>query len=380
MAISDLTDKKPLLSLVGLIARKADYALPADARLRRNNFDLLRFLLALIVVLYHAYVLSDLAALSPLSKIISADTAVKSFFVVSGFLIFMSYENSRDLHSYFIKRAKRIYPAYFFIIMMGGMIGLLFTTHALDSTFFVSWFKYLASNLVFLNLLQPSVPGLFEGNRLQAINGALWTLKIEVMFYLFVPLAVLFFRQFGRLRMMLIIFAGSLLYSFAMLHLASQTGAPVYVELQRQLPGQLSFFIAGAASYYYFDQLARYILWLMPVALIGFVFSAWLPWLLLEPLALAILVVGFACLLPYFGNFAKYGDFSYGMYIAHFPILQLLITYGYFNASPWLGLLIALALVMAVAFLLWHGVEKPFLRKSSHYVAADKKAESGAIQ
>jgi peptidoglycan/LPS O-acetylase OafA/YrhL len=68
------------------------------------------------------------------------------------------------------------------------------------------------------------------------------------------------------------------------------------------------------------------------------------------------------------------------MYIAHFPILQLLITYGYFNASPWRGLLIALALVMVVAFLLWHGVEKPFLRKSSHYVAADKKAESGAIQ
>jgi len=33
-------------------------------------------------------------------------------------------------------------------------------------------------------------------------------------------------------------------------------------------------------------------------------------------------------------------------------------------------LLPAGALVMAVAFLLWNFIEKPFLRKSPHYVAA----------
>jgi len=369
MALIDLSLKKPLLMISEMAGRKADYTLPTHARLRRNNFDLLRFLLAFTVFLYHAYVLSDAAALSIFNQILSADLAVKSFFIVSGFLIFMSYENSRDIRSYFTKRAKRIYPAYFFMILAGATLGLIFTSHARDGFFYTQLLKYVASNLVFLNVLQPSVPGLFEGNHLQAINGALWTLKIEVMFYLFVPLAVLAFRQFGRLPMMALFFVGSVIYSMIMLHFANQTGLPIYLELQRQLPGQIAFFIAGAATYYYFDKLARYAVWLVPLGLVAFALQDWLPWLAIEPLALAVLVIGFACFLPHLGDFAKYGDFSYGMYIAHFPILQLLIAYGFFRHEPWGGLLLAAALVLSTAFLLWHWVEKPFLRKSSHYVA-----------
>ena len=366
----ELSGKKPLLSLSGVSVQKANYSLPTHARLRRNNFDLLRFLLAFMVFLYHAYVLSDAATLSVFSKIFSADIAVKSFFVVSGFLIFMSYENSRDIRSYFVKRAKRINPAYFFMILAGATLGLIFTSHARDGIFFAQLLKYVASNLVFLNVLQPGLPGLFDNNHLHAINGALWTLKIEVMFYLFVPLAVLAFRQFGRLPMMTLFFVASVLYSVAMLHLASQTGAPVYLELQRQLPGQIAFFMAGAAAYYYFDRLIRHAVWLVPLALAAFALQAWLPWLAVEPLALAVLVIGFACLLPHLGDFAKYGDFSYGIYIAHFPILQLLIAYGLFRQSPIGALLLAAALVLTTAFLLWHFLEKQFLRKSSHYVEA----------
>ncbi|MEO6148226.1 MAG: acyltransferase [Sulfuriferula sp.] len=372
MAFSDQAIKKPWQMLLDMAGRKAAYRLPTHARLRRNNFDLLRFLLALTVFLYHSYVLSEVATLSVFDQILSADLAVKSFFIVSGFLIFMSYENSRDIRSYFVKRAKRIYPAYFFMILAGATLALIFTSHARDGFFFTQLVKYVASNLVFLNVLQTSVPGLFDGNHVHAINGALWTLKIEVMFYLFVPLAVLAFRQFGRLPMMALFFAGSVLYSAVMFHFANQTGLPIYLELQRQLPGQIAFFIAGAAAYYYFDSLSRYAVWLVPVAAVAFALQGKLPWLGVEPLALAVLVIGFACLLPYVGDFAKYGDFSYGMYIAHFPILQLLIAYGLFRESPIGALLLAAILVLTTAFLLWHFVEKPFLRKSSHYVEAKR--------
>ena len=75
--------------------------------LRQNNFDLLRFLFAFIVLLVHAHVLSGADELSILSAVLSSEIAVKSFFVVSGFLIFMSYENSRSLRSYFENRGEK---------------------------------------------------------------------------------------------------------------------------------------------------------------------------------------------------------------------------------------------------------------------------------
>jgi len=345
--------------------------LSSGPRLRQNNFDLLRFLFAFIVFLVHSYILSGAESLTVLSKFLSPEIAVKSFFVVSGFLIFMSYENSGDTHSYFIKRIRRIYPAYFFIIMACAVSGCAVSTYALSDYFSLQLLKFISANLLFLNFLQPNLPGLFEGNPLQAVNGALWTLKIEVMFYLFVPLAVMAFRKFGRLSVLIILYICSVIYSMGMGELADKTGSSLYLELQRQLPGQITFFIVGAAGYYYLQYLAKYAAWLVAVAIAAFVLQSWLPWVAVQPVALGVLIVCFACVIPCLGNFDKYGDFSYGIYIVHFPILQILTAYGLFKESPWTMLLVTIVLVMSLAFMLWHFIEKPFLRKSSHYVAAN---------
>lgn len=342
----------------------------ADKRLSQNNFDLLRFLFAFIVFLVHAYVLSGEESLSSLSKLLSSEIAVKSFFVVSGFLIFMSYERSRNVKSYFNKRVRRIYPAYFSIIVICTLLGVIFSTLPWTEYFSLPTLKYLVMNLMFLNFLQPTLPGLFENNSLQAVNGALWTLKIEVLFYFFVPLAVIAFRTAGRLPVIFALYICSVSYSMVMNGLASKTGSGIYLELQRQLPGQLAFFLAGAAGYYYFQYLAKYRSWLVVIAVASFALQNWLPWIAIQPLALGVLVIYFACLFPYLGNFGKYGDFSYGIYIVHFPILQTLIAYGLFKGFPWLMLVAAGSLVMTAAFLFWHLIEKPFLRKSSHYVEA----------
>ena len=58
-----------------------------------------------------------------------------------------------------------------------------------------------------------------------------------------------------------------------------------------------------------------------------------------------------------------------GIHIVHFPILQTMIAYGLFKNSPWRMLVVAGMLVPSVAFMFWHFIEKPVLRKSSHYVA-----------
>jgi peptidoglycan/LPS O-acetylase OafA/YrhL len=250
-----------------------------------------------------------------------------------------------------------------------AVLGSVVSTYALSDYFSLQLLKFISANLLFLNFLQPNLPGLFEGNPLQAVNGALWTLKIEVMFYLFVPLAVMAFRKFGRLSVLIILYICSVIYSMSMGELADKTGSGLYLELQRQLPGQITFFIVGAAGYYYFPYLAKYAAWLVAVAIAAFLLQSWLPWIAVQPVALGVLIVYFACVIPCLGNFDKYGDFSYGIYIVHFPILQILTAYGLFKESPWTMLLVTIVLVMSLAFMLWHFIEKPFLRKPSHYVA-----------
>jgi peptidoglycan/LPS O-acetylase OafA/YrhL len=192
------------------------------------------------------------------------------------------------------------------------------------------------------------------------------------MFYLFVPLTVMAFRRFGRLAVIIALYLASVLYSVTIIELVRRTGIDSYMELQRQLPGQLTYFLAGAACYYYFQYFSKYGIWFLVLAIAAFISQVWLPWIAIEPIALGIVVVYFACIFPCIGNFGKYGDFSYGMYIVHFPILQLLISFGLFKDAPWLMLAIAGLVIFTIAILFWNFIEKPFLRKSSHYVAANQ--------
>ncbi len=336
---------------------------------QNNNFDLLRFLLAVTVFLVHSYVLSGSLFLEPISKILSSEVAVQSFFIVSGFLIFMSYENSKTAKSYFQKRFWRIFPAYFFVIIVTVLIASLFTAYTLDHHWWVSVLKYFLANLFFLNFINPNLPGVFEANLNPTINGALWTLKIEVMFYLAVPLFVSLFNKVGRLPGMLCLFVCSVIYSYVLLAIDDHGGGESFLALRRQLPGQLTYFIVGAAGYYYFEYFKRFSKPIFLLAIMVILFRAYLPWVVFEPIALGVLVLYFATIFPYIGNFGKYGDFSYGIYILHFPVLQIFISHQLFDQSPLLALITSSSIVLLFAVLLWNFVEKPFLRHSSHYVS-----------
>lgn len=345
-------------------------------RLRQNNFDLIRLLLALAVCLLHAHELSAAGELSIIDTLLSGKIAIESFFVISGFLIFMSYEKSRSLADYFEKRGRRIYPAYFVsvtlaAVLLCGVSELPLADYFLSSGFF----RYLAFNLSFLNFVQPDLPGVFTDNRLSSVNGALWTIKIEVMFYLSVPAIVWLCRRAGYLRVMLVLFVASTVYSLIMLHLLESTGRDLYELLEKQLPGQLRFFIAGALLYYLLPHFERHLKWLVLVSVAYFLLRPVVEIEALRPLALGMLVIFFA-LYNYVGNFCKFGDFSYGVYILHFPIVQTLVHFGAFDANPWLALGVAVALTLCGAALMWHGIEKRWLLKNSHYVQAGQEGEA----
>ena len=91
---------------------------------RSNNFDLLRLAFALMVVGVHIHVLSGQHELRFLTKLMSSEWAVKSFFVISGFLVTMSYIRSSTLRSFVSKRIRRIYPAFVTVILVWVAAGL----------------------------------------------------------------------------------------------------------------------------------------------------------------------------------------------------------------------------------------------------------------
>jgi peptidoglycan/LPS O-acetylase OafA/YrhL len=343
--------------------------------LTENNFDLLRLLFAGTVLLVHSYELSGFQQLEIIASLLSSAVAVKAFFVVSGFLIFMSFERSATIASYAKKRIRRVYPAYFTVVMLCAIGLIVISSKSHDDYFSLAWVKYVFVNLSFLNFLQPTLPGVFEFNKLAAVNGALWTLKIEVMFYLSVPLFVFLFRKYSPLSVLIVVYCSSVAYARFLAVAAERTGSGIYVELGRQLPGQLSYFMAGAFFYYFLPLFEYRIRYFLAGAVSILSANMFFPLPLLEPFALATIVVFFGLFL-HAGNFGKYGDFSYGVYILHFPIIQLLLYLGWFRESPWFFLMAVILITTGSAIAMWHLVEKRFLFRKSHYITATSAHEN----
>jgi peptidoglycan/LPS O-acetylase OafA/YrhL len=312
--------------------------------MRKNNFDIVRLLLACIVVLVHSYDLSESASLAPLRTILSSRMGVECFFVISGFLIFASYERCSGLGEYFSNRAWRILPGYWLSTLFCLLIAF---SHR---SFHVG--KFLLANLTFANFLAPGIPGVFTRNPLNAMNGALWTIKIEVMFYIVVPAIVWLCRKLNRDAVLWSLFAGSLLFHWAV---------AAHESLVVQLPGQLSFFLAGTLVYYHLEFFKRRGGWLVLGAAALYGLHVWSGWFAFRPLAIAVMVLGACLLLPQVKGPTRWGDFSYGTYIIHWPIIQLMVEAGWFAVHPWRTLCMTLASVAMCAVVSWNFVEKPSL-------------------
>ena len=334
---------------------------------RKNNFGILRLLFALTVVLVHMYDLTLNPKLEIISKLLSSKIAVDGFFVISGFLIFMSYENSPFLKEYFSKRVRRIYPAYFLVIIMCATLGVFLSELSMPQYFSVNFIKYLVANLFFLNMLQPTLPGVFLDNPVMpAVNGALWTIKIEVMFYCIVPILVYLMRRYNKLIVIIFFYIASYIYVLYFNNLADITGKRFYIELARQLPGQLSYFLSGTLLYYFFDVFFKNRHKILTIGIIGYIIGSH-NFILscIEPISLAILVIYLAFFIPEISFIEKYGDLSYGTYLYHFPIIQTFISLNLFQISPYFSLISILCVVLILAIFSWNLWEKPFIQRVS---------------
>ena len=118
---------------------------------RQNNFDFLRFILALSVIFSHCYAVLGYSA-RPLSSISRGQidlgaAAVNGFFVISGFLITASWMRSKGLASYLQKRILRIYPGFLAAALICLIVGAIASPARKEYLHNIRWFPFLGQAL-----------------------------------------------------------------------------------------------------------------------------------------------------------------------------------------------------------------------------------------
>lgn len=310
-----------------------------------NNFTLLRLLLATLVVLGHFKTLPDHQASGLFAY---ADMAVQAFFIVSGYLVFASFDRQPELRPFYLHRLFRIYPLYLVTVLVQGIAMAIASGGVAEHG--MELMHYLALNLAMANFMAYDVGGILSGLPNPGINPSLWTLKIEVAFYLILPLLWYGMRRWGA-GFLLSLYVLSTLYAAVTL----DYGMPA---LARQLPGQIRYFVAGMALYRYRDRITPSVpqAAVMVVLLIILCsFRHTLPLLAVYPLCLGLLVTLCALRLP---ALPLPFDMSYGVYLFHGPLIQFALLFGLFEDSAHF-LAVLLVVVYVLAFIAEHIIERP---------------------
>ncbi len=278
---------------------------------------------------------------------------VAVFFILSGWLISVSWMRDPKPGRFLLKRCLRIFPALAVVILGSAFIlGPTFTSLSLK--------EYFSSPLTWTYLLNiplwihHQLPGVFENNPYpQAINGSLWTLPVEFGLYL----SVLFAGLLGIFRNWQ--FPYLALLTLCALSILGFIPHGSYFETAYEC---LILFWWGIA--FGFERSAdirsapklRSLLFVSLILLAFGLKSIEFPLLL----TIAFALIWLASKTGFGGRAIKrLGDLSYGMYIFAFLVQQSLIAWMGPQALPFWGYFtLSLLITFLLSLLSWHLIEK----------------------
>ena len=326
---------------------------------RDNNFTTIRIILAWLVLYGHSYAIQPVAGIQdPLNQIFQGsiwigELAVYGFFGISGFLVAASLVK-RGIMDYIISRVLRIFPALIVCVFASVFfLGPVLTTLSLSDYFShpKTW-SYLGNALAFLKM-EWMLPGVFENNTRTAINGSLWTLTVEVRCYLL--LAALTFLGF-RLNKMV---GNGLVLALFVLGVMSFESIPL-LGINPKWSKPALYFVIGALCYLNRDKVfLDYRIAFLAVVLASFSFGEkWFGYVF--PPALIYLLFYVAYSTKQLPTDAIIGDISYGIYIYAWPVQQI-IAQSFPGQTPYFNTLASSLIVIPLAWLSWHGIEKRIL-------------------
>lgn len=324
---------------------------------RENSFHLLRIILAAFVIVTHSYQLIEYNAENePVFKLTNhqlgfSKFAVHSFFALSGFLIYQSLIRSSSIHRYLWKRTLRIFPGFWFAITVSIIAIATIEKHDVaflfDKTTLHYWFHTSILNIQF------KIPGVFENNVRQGINGSLWTIPYEFLCYLLIiPIRWIKIKKLRSIILAVTIGFAYLIYlnmPFGDFGLWSiKLSKLVYVGL---------FFLMGALC----GSLTEYVTARKKlVAIIGaiaLIVSLSLGvYHFVQFIALPLLVIGSGLFSTRRINKHLKTDYSYGVYLYAFPVQQILIS-TLSISNPVALTIYTLPISFVLAYISWHLIE-----------------------
>lgn len=332
----------------------------------KNNFNFLRFLFALFVVISHAYPLSGSDETQQWiykitnNQIALAQIGLSGFFIISGYFIYQSLERSQKLTDYFKKRFLRIFPALFFVLLASVLLSPFVYEGNLAFFHNKEVYTYLPNNLTLYGF-QSGIEGVFDSNPYHAINGSLWTIKYE--FTLYILVAMFFFiknKKEIKVILLSVVFGGMLYLYNCCLDRFGESSLLGFLGIHVLNLG--TFFIAGSLlAALKFENLKYKLILLFITALILIIalyFKSYDP-LKHIFLPIFILLSGFVPV-NFIKDSDKFGDPSYGIYIYSFPVQQCLVYF--FNLHTFTLIIGSVCISVALGYLSWHLIEKKALQ------------------
>jgi peptidoglycan/LPS O-acetylase OafA/YrhL len=344
---------------------------------RDNNFDLVRLFAALQVVLFHGYEHLHLPSQLLNSVVYSLRffPGVPIFFAISGFLVFATYDYNPDLKNYFRNRFLRIYPGLWACLLI--TIGILSAFGYINfaTVFSKQFWLWIVTQASFLQFYTPVILRHFGvGNP----NGALWTIPVEISFYIFIPFIFWLFKRIriSRNAWILIWMAMSVAYNIYYQPYKFQAERPDLVKLMGVTIGPyLFYFLLGSLAYTNWDKIRKWyegkgLLWLAIYGIYCIVFCIWLQkfhtgyWTnfyhFISVFLLSQTVLSVAYTKRGLSNrILKKNDLSFGLYIYHMPVINLLLALGYEGNN--FSIAIVIIITTALAYVSWRFVERPAL-------------------
>ena len=344
---------------------------------RKNNFDFMRYALAALVILSHSWLLLDgdnskeIFVLLSQGQISGGALAVNCFFIISGFLICNSWANDRRFSHYIKKRILRIYPGFLAAALICALVVGPLGHADMRQVISISGIAKLVGRIGLLSA--PQLKAIFPHQPYpDQVNSSLWTIRLEFICYLMVPLLGVLGILKKRAACLTLLASSMVGYAVCLYVIPHAQNSPLLLGPEFGMLRLVVCFLAGINFYLWRDSI--------PYSMPAFACSVVL-------LAATFVTKGFPILFPICGTYAlfyfafsrsldvsgfgKRGDLSYGTYLYAFPIQQLLVQqFGAAAFSPVTLFLVALPLTAIASALSWNLVEKPFLRKKPKATAS----------